>query len=176
MHAVRIACATIIHGGSGGRRVIGGAKINNQYCLSIFFPAFSDIATKPRALFPLQCVPRPFFHAVRRRPRSLAPSQPSPCVLRLRTLRRYDRAATRRSWILATAAAAAAFGSPQTTNRPNNAQVKLLRVGKKHNIYRKKSPGVNHKKCLLVNRLLFVIPIYCIYVVFHGILIYVTRR
>lgn len=162
MHAVRIACATIIHGGSGGRRVIGGAKINNQYCLSIFFPAFSDIATKPRALFPLQCVPRPFFHAVRRRPRSLAPSQPSPCILRLRTIRRYDRVATRRSWTLAAATASAAFGSPRTTSRPNSVQVKLLRERKKHNIYRKKSPGGNHKKSFLENRLFFVTPIYFI--------------
>lgn len=40
---------------SGGRRVIGGAKINNQYCLSIFFP-YAQPSAKPRA-FPEQPPP-----------------------------------------------------------------------------------------------------------------------
>lgn len=63
----------ITHGGGRHRRrVIGRAKINNHYCLSIFFfSASSDIGEVARVIpYTVQYALRPFLHAVCRRPRS----------------------------------------------------------------------------------------------------------
>lgn len=81
---------------SGGRRVIGGAKINNQYCLSIFFPALNR--RRSRARFPYKSPPCSVRIA-----RVHAPASPTAYF------RRADQSAARTS-----RAAATAHASPPT--------------------------------------------------------------